>query len=61
LSWLITAVYVGYVALSNIWIHTRIDVFESMTMPLYAFSLFLPTIINDLGFSASKAQLYADF
>lgn len=26
-------------------------------MPLYAFSLFLPTIINGLGFSASNAQL----
>lgn len=29
----------------------------SILIPSYAFSLFLPTIVNGLGFSASRAQL----
>jgi MFS family permease len=29
----------------------------SILIPLYAFSLFLPTIINDLGYKATEAQL----
>ncbi|KAF8888065.1 major facilitator superfamily domain-containing protein [Infundibulicybe gibba] len=37
------------------WLQTT--VYLGMVMPLYAFSLFLPTIINALGFSASNAQL----
>ena len=32
-----------------------------MVAPLYAFSLFLPTIINGLGFSPAKSQLSALF
>ncbi|KAF2093933.1 MFS general substrate transporter [Rhizodiscina lignyota] len=31
--------------------------FHTMSLPLYTLSLFLPTIITDLGFSAAKAQL----
>ncbi|TFK34022.1 major facilitator superfamily domain-containing protein [Crucibulum laeve] len=37
------------------WLQTII--YLGMVMPLYAFSLFLPTIINALGFTASQAQL----
>ena len=29
----------------------------SVLIPVYAFSLFLPTIINDLGYQAAQAQL----
>lgn len=29
----------------------------SVLIPVYAFSLFLPTIINDLGYEAAQAQL----
>ncbi|KAL4915540.1 major facilitator superfamily domain-containing protein [Aspergillus aurantiobrunneus] len=31
--------------------------FHSMSLPLYTLSLFLPTIIQELGYSAAKAQL----
>ncbi|KAJ5674360.1 uncharacterized protein N7477_004294 [Penicillium maclennaniae] len=31
--------------------------FHTMSLPLYTLSLFLPTIIRDLGYSAAKAQL----
>lgn len=31
--------------------------FFSFSLPLYSFSLFLPTIIADLGFTSAKAQL----
>ncbi|BCS26084.1 allantoate permease family MFS transporter [Aspergillus puulaauensis] len=31
--------------------------FHSMSLPLYTLSLFLPTIIKELGYSAAKAQL----
>ncbi|KAJ5297337.1 hypothetical protein N7508_007586 [Penicillium antarcticum] len=31
--------------------------FHTMSLPLYTLSLFLPTIIKELGFSAAKAQL----
>ncbi|KAL4809339.1 major facilitator superfamily domain-containing protein [Aspergillus unguis] len=31
--------------------------FHSMSLPLYTLSLFLPTIISELGYSAAKAQL----
>lgn len=31
--------------------------FHTMSLPLYTFSLFLPTIINNLGYSAASAQL----
>ncbi|KAK4113663.1 MFS general substrate transporter [Canariomyces notabilis] len=31
--------------------------FHTMSLPLYTFSLFLPTIIKDLGYTAAKAQL----
>ena len=30
---------------------------HSVLIPVYAFSLFLPTIINDLGYQAAQAQL----
>ena len=30
---------------------------HSVIIPVYAFSLFLPTIINDLGYEAAQAQL----
>lgn len=31
--------------------------FHTMSLPLYTLSLFLPTIINDLGYTAANAQL----
>lgn len=31
--------------------------FHTMSLPLYTFSLFLPTIIKDLGYTAANAQL----
>lgn len=31
--------------------------YRSVLIPVYAFSLFLPTIINDLGYQAAQAQL----
>ncbi|EQB49751.1 putative transporter [Colletotrichum aenigma] len=31
--------------------------FHTMSLPLYTFSLFLPTIIKNLGYTAAKAQL----
>ncbi|KAK4239519.1 hypothetical protein C8A03DRAFT_14104 [Achaetomium macrosporum] len=31
--------------------------FHAMSLPLYTFSLFLPTIIKDLGYTAANAQL----
>ncbi|KKY29149.1 putative mfs transporter [Phaeomoniella chlamydospora] len=31
--------------------------FHTMSLPLYTLSLFLPTIIKDLGYTAAKAQL----
>ena len=31
--------------------------FHTMSLPLYTLSLFLPTIINELGYSAAEAQL----
>ena len=31
--------------------------FHTMSLPLYTLSLFLPTIINELGYSAAQAQL----
>ncbi|KAF8900522.1 major facilitator superfamily domain-containing protein [Mucidula mucida] len=37
------------------WLQTLIYI--GLVMPLYSFSLFLPTIINALGYSASEAQL----
>ena len=30
---------------------------HSVLIPVYAFSIFLPTIINDLGYTAAQAQL----
>ncbi len=32
-------------------------IYMGCDMPLYAFSLFLPTIISELGYSSTKAQL----
>ncbi|KAK0452749.1 MFS general substrate transporter [Desarmillaria tabescens] len=38
------------------WLQTIIYI--GMVMPLYSISIFLPTIINALGYTASQAQLY---
>jgi MFS family permease len=39
----------------KIWTHMFITI--GIYSPLYSFSLFLPTIIKDLGYSAESAQL----
>lgn len=39
----------------KIWIHMFITI--GIYSPLYSFSLFLPTIINEMGYSKEKAQL----
>lgn len=53
-------VYV-YQALRDWKIWLGMIIYSSCTMPLYAFSMFLPTIIHDLGWSTSvvQTQLYS--
>lgn len=39
----------------SVWIYTLL--FVGMSLPLYTLSLFLPTIVRDLGYTNAKAQL----
>lgn len=44
-------------AISDYKIYVQIGIYIGLLIPIYAISLFLPTIINKLGFSSTNAQL----
>ncbi|KIK02708.1 hypothetical protein K443DRAFT_96457 [Laccaria amethystina LaAM-08-1] len=44
-------------AFSDYKIYVQIGIYIGLLIPIYAISLFLPTIINKLGFSSANAQL----
>jgi hypothetical protein len=56
--WMQACIYIGSVCLSPLPSHPLTNLSPySVLIPLYAFSLFLPTIINDFGYKATEAQL----
>lgn len=44
-------------ALTDVKVYLYALAFHTMSLPLYTLSLFLPTIIRDLGYAAAQAQL----
>jgi nitrate/nitrite transporter NarK len=46
-----------YAAFKDYKMYLGMLIYMGCDMPLYAFSLFLPSIINDMGYSSTRAQL----
>lgn len=58
-SYVLVGMYMGYVNQTNLYCPASLTMAltASSLVPSYAISLFTPTIINELGFSATNAQL----